>query len=273
MKRRGLAFTALGCLAVPLLVYAWFGLGGQAKIALLVALLGMGAVVVTFWQPEAVRAKVSWLVAFVGLSLGTVLLTHTEETKARRDEAEVRQETATQLRLLEEEARSAKEDAQAAKSELATLIMKSSARILDATPPGDRTLLVGDLSQLRAKPYRYSVVATEGDSESMKLAISLMAILDEAGWQSVTVGYAVAEYGGPMEGVWVFAHAQNTPGAAALARLLEDSEIVAKVVARPNMNPEDRIDINIGKNVKVISHQSMPGMTSMAGASSLLASQ
>jgi hypothetical protein len=109
----------------------------------------------------------------------------------------------------------------------------------------------------------------KGDPESMKLSVSLMAVIDQAQWRSVTIGYAVAEYGGPMEGVWVFAHAEDTPGAKALARLLATSRIAAKVVARAG-NEQDRIDINIGRNVRVITHANMPGMSSFAAAKSLL---
>jgi len=254
-------------------VYAVLSSGEATKIAALAALLGIGAVVVTFWSPQRTLPKVACLGVFVLLSAGIVYLTRAQESQAARADADsraARDRVASELRQTREDLRSSREEARTTRERLAELIISTSEKMLGRVPPQDRTLRVVNLDQLAANPYRYSVVATKRDPESMKLSVSLMAILDRAHWQSVTIGYAVAEYGGPMEGVWVFSHAADSPGAKALTRLFAGSGIAAKLVARPNMNAEDKIDINIGRNTRVISHTEMPGMTSIAAAKYLL---
>jgi hypothetical protein len=108
------------------------------------------------------------------------------------------------------------------------------AALLGRVPPADRALSeeaeASLAAQLATVPETYSVVALAGDQEAMKFASQLCVVLRRARWPTAVGCYGLASYGGPLEGVWIWATTEKSqPAAAKLADLLDGAGIAASV--------------------------------------------
>jgi hypothetical protein len=152
------------------------------------------------------------------------------------------------------------------------------AALLARVPPADRALseaAEADLAaQLTAFRESYSVVALEGDQEGMKLASQLCAVLSKARWPTSVGCYGLASYGGPLEGVWIWATTEKSKTSAEkLAELLNRIGIAARVTTSGfgiTGETDGGLDIAIGRNIRAIAQAAPPGRNSMSGSRRLM---
>ncbi len=153
------------------------------------------------------------------------------------------------------------------------------AALLGRVPPADRALSeaaeVNLAAELSTVPATYSVVALEGDQEAMKIASQLCAVFRKARWPTAVGCYGLATYGGPLEGVWIWATTEKSKASAAkLAGLLNGAGIAARMTTTGfgmTGETDGGLDIAIGRNTRAIGQAAPPGRNSMSGSRNLMA--
>lgn len=150
--------------------------------------------------------------------------------------------------------------------------------LLGRVPPKNRTIpkryrFVMAMA-LAKVPTTYVVLALDGDQESMKLASDLCAVLKESKWQASAGCYGLAQYRGPLEGVWIWPRsAESTASANRLAALLMAEGVAAKVTMTGldmSMETDGGLDIRVGSNISAITQKVFFGTQQMQGSKDLL---